>query len=151
MIKTMFLRIINSFCYGIAVTLVIYFVIMMTTDHIPLLPEYAMKFDNDVTALVVQLVLIGLMSASMAGGTVIMEIEKWSLLFQSILYFFFSSIIWILVASYCWGFGKYIQTAVSVTLSYLISYCISWMIQYKSCKKSIDEINQRLERLGQAE
>ena len=151
MIKSMLKRMVNSFCYSIAITTLLYFVMLKVANQMPMLSEYAAKFDNDVTALVVQLLLIGLMSASLAGGTVIMEIERLGLLVQSIVYFVISSAVWISVASYCWGLGKYIQSAVSLILSYSVSYAICWIIQYKTCKKNIDEINLRLKKLGQAE
>ena len=44
------------------------------------MPDYARKFDSDVKALLVQLILVGAMSAALGGGTIIMEFERLGLL-----------------------------------------------------------------------
>ena len=151
MIKNMIIRMINSFCYSIAITTVIYAIISLIFDVSPLLPEYAAMFDNDLEAALIQLVLIGIMSAVLAGGTIIMEIEKIGLITQSVIYFMVSSPVWIAVACICWGFAKYPQSAISVCISYFISYAVCWIIQYKICKKNVSDINEQLIKLGQTE
>lgn len=151
MVKSLVIKSVNSFCYSIAITTVFYAIIMGIFKQLPLLPEYEARFENDTVALLVQLVLIGVMSAVLAGGTVIMELEKLSLLAQSVLYFVISSPVWIAVACFCWGFAKYPLSAVSVCISYLVSYAICWIIQYKICKKNIDDINEKIQQLELAE
>lgn len=151
MIKNMLFRTINSFCYSIAITMIVLFIGYLITGQIPLLPEYAARFNEDTTALVVELLLVGVMSGVLAGGTVILEFERWSLLVQSIVYFVISSSVWIFVASLCWGFAKYPASAISTTVSYLASYTICWIIQYKTCKRNIDEINNKLSCMGRTQ
>lgn len=151
MIKTTITKMINSFCYSIAITAMIYTVLAFAMGHVPLLPEYANRFENDAVALLVQLLLIGVMSAVLAGGTVILELERLSLLAQSILYFVISSPVWIAVACFCWGFAKYKASAISVCVSYLVSYVICWVIQYRICKKNIEEINEKINSLSVSE
>ncbi len=144
MIKTAFKRGILSFCYSMAITTIIYFVIMRFFGYEPMLPEYAAKYTSDSLAMVVQLILIGLMSFSLAAGTVIMELKRLSLLAQSIIYFALASLVWIWVARYCWGFGKYPASTISILVSYTGSYVICWAVQYRKCKREIDEINRSL-------
>ena len=144
MIKTCLNRGVHSFCYSIAITAVIYYVIMQFFGYEPMLPEYADKFANTSLAMVVQLILIGVMSFSLAAGTVIMEFERLSLMAQSIIYYVLASVVWICVACYCWGFGKYPGSTISILVSYSISYVICWVVQYRKCKRNIEEINMSL-------
>ena len=85
------------------------------------------------------------MSAALGGGSVIMEMERLSLLAQSIIYFVLASVVWISVGCYCWCIYKYPQALASTIISYVVSYVICWVIQYKLCKKNIEEINRRLQ------
>lgn len=147
MIKTAFIRGINSFMYSIGITLTILCICFMGSNHIPLLPEFASRFDNTIEAFTVQLILIGLSSASLGAGSVVMEMERLSLLTQSIIYFIITAFVWGLVGCYCWGLHKYPLTMLGVGCSYIISYTISWLIQYRICKKSVDEINRKINEL----
>ena len=87
------------------------------------------------------------MSAALAAGTAIFELERLSLVAQSIIYFIVSSAVWIPVGCFCWGLNKYAVTVVSMSISYLFSYVICWVISYKSNKKNIQQINERLVEL----
>ncbi len=145
MLKDALIRMANSFMYAIGITTVIYFFITTGRDFVPLLPEYRERFDNDTQALLVQLMLIGCMSAALGGGSVIMEMKRLSLLAQSIIYFVLASVVWISVGCYCWCIYKYPQALASTLISYVVSYIICWAIQYKLCKKNIEEINRHLQ------
>ena len=145
MLKNAFIRGINSFMYSVGITLIalylpLYFI---DGDYLPLLPEFIARFDNATEAFVVQLILIGLSSASLGAGSVVMEMERLSLLTQSIIYLIITGFVWILVGCYCWGLHKYPVTMIGVGCSYIISYTISWIVQYRICKKSIEENNQK--------
>lgn len=145
MIKNFFVRAINSFMYAIGITTMVYFVISTFFGAQFMLPEYTGRFSSDSKAVVVQLVLIGCMSAAIGGGSVIMEIERLSLVAQSIIYFVVASPVWIFVGCYCWSMHKYKQSFVTTMASYIVSYIVCWIIQYRLCKKNIEAINKKLE------
>ncbi len=147
MVKNVLLRIINSFMYAIGITTVVYIIVIMISGQTPLLPDYARKFDSDVKALLVQLILIGAMSAALGGGTIIMEFERLGLLAQSAVYFVISLCVWLLVGNFCWCIAKYPQAFVSVIVSYTVSYIVCWVIQYRICKKNIADINKKIMEL----
>ncbi|MCM1273524.1 MAG: DUF3021 domain-containing protein [Clostridium sp.] len=147
MLKRTLVKMINSFFYAIGITTVVYFFITAGGNAVMMLPEYREKFPNDVRALVVQLILIGCMSAVLGGGTVIMELEKISLVAQSIIYFVLAAAVWFFVGCYCWSMHKYTLSFVSTTASFVVSYVICWVIQYKICKKAVDDINKKLREM----
>lgn len=151
MAKSILLRAANSFCYSIGITTVIYFIMLLVFGYVPMFPDYVLKFNDSTTALIVQLVLVGAMSASLGAGTVIMEIERLSLVVQSIIFFIFSSAVWVSVAVFCWGFGTYAPATISVSVSFVLSYVITWVIQYRICRKNVEQINEKLMSLGQSD
>lgn len=149
MIRNALVRGINSFMYSVGITATIQCVCMLLTHgkYIPLLPEFMSRFHNAIEAFAVQLILIGISSASLGAGSVVMEMERLSLLAQSLIYLIITGFVWILIGCYCWGLHKYPLTMLSVGCSYIISYAISWIIQYRLCKKSVEEINCKINEL----
>ena len=115
----------------------------------PVLPGYLAHFQSPVEAVLVQVILIGLSSAVFGAGSVIMELERISLLAQSILYFIITAVVWIFIGCFCWEIHKYPTALFSVSLSYTASYIISWMVQYKVCKRNVEKINTKLSELKQ--
>ena len=147
MIRNALIRGMNSFMYSVGITLTILCLFFVGGDYSPVLPEFASRFDNDIEAFAVQLILIGLSSASLGAGTVVMEMERLSLLAQSLIYLVIAGLVWGLVGCYCWGLHKYPLSMLGVGCSFIISYTISWIVQYRICKKSVEEINRKINEL----
>lgn len=154
MIKNSLIRGVNSFMYSIGIYLLIQIFATLITcpvnnnvEFIPVIPEFAARFANPHMAVYVQMLLIGITSAIFGAGSVIMELERLSLTVQSILYLIITMAVWIPVGCFCWGLHKYPTAMISVGLSYLIAYAISWGVQYRQCKRNIQEINRKLEEM----
>lgn len=154
MLKNSLVRGLNSFMYSVGIYLILQFVLTIVVgkvtgqaEAIPVLPEFAAHFPSPYIAVYVQTLLIGLTSAVFGAGSIIMELERLSLVMQSVLYFVVTMAVWVPVGCLCWGLHKYPGALVSVGISYLIAYFISWGIQYRQCKKNIREINQKLLQL----
>jgi hypothetical protein len=150
MLKNALVRGIHSFMYATAINVVIALImiaIVNKPDFLPLVPDYAARFESGITAFLLQTVLIGMTSAAFGAGSVILEIERWSLLKQSIIYFILTAAIWVPVSIFCWCINKYTTAFISIICSYIISYVITWIIQYTLCKKSVTKINQKLDQM----
>lgn len=150
MIKKAITRAMTSFMGAISINVILGLIIILAVDKpdfLPLVPEFAEKFSSPIVALLVEWLLIGLTSASFGFWSIIMECERISLLAQSILYFVLTTIVWLPVSIYCWNSDKYISSFIGITISYVISYIISWTIQYRLCKESIRQINQKLDEI----
>ena len=150
MIKSALKRGLNSFIYAVAINVILAFVIMAIVDQpdfVPLVPDYVAYFESKYVALLLQIILIGMTSAVFGAGSVILEVERWSLLKQSLIYFIVTTIVWVPVSMFCWRVDKYPVAGISIMLSYTFSYLVTWIIQYYMCKKSVAEINQKLEEI----
>ena len=154
MLKNSLIRGLNSFMYSVGIYLVIQMVVTLIIspmnggrEFIPVLPEFAARFSNSYMAVYVQLFLIGLTSAVFGAGSIIMELERLSILTQSVIYLLITMAVWVPIGCICWGLHKYPATMISVGLSYMLAYVISWLVQYRYCKRNIKEINEKLEEI----
>ncbi|MDD2960239.1 MAG: DUF3021 domain-containing protein [Lachnospiraceae bacterium] len=147
MVKRAIHRAVSSFHYAVTLNVVITAILLFMdgdAGFLPVLPEFAARFATPVLAMIVQWLLIGCTGAAFGGFSVLLELERWSLLKQSVIYFVLTSVVWVPVAVTCWGLGTYVSSFVSVITSYSISYAVVWIIQYRTCKHSIEQINQKL-------
>ncbi len=154
MIKKSLIRGINSFMYSVGSYLILQIVATLIAspvrgneEFIPMLPEFAARFANPYMAVYVQMFLIALTSAVFGAGSIIMELERLSLLAQSVLYLIVTMAVWVPVGCVCWGLHKYPEAMVIVGLSYMIGYSISWAVQYCQCRRNIKQINDKLEQI----
>lgn len=146
MLKQIMIRFINGFCYAIAITMVVQMFVMLATGETPMLPEFVSRFDNPISAFVSQLILIGIMSGITSAGTVVFEFKKVGLLVQSVIFLIIMLSVWIPVACIVWGFHRYITSMISTICSIVVTYIICWGIQYRLCRRDIDEINVMLKK-----
>lgn len=153
MLKNALVRGLSSFMYATAINVILALAIIAIVNEpgfVPLVPDYAAHFNSDILALLLQIVLIGLSSASFGAGSVLLEIERWSLLKQSVVYFILTTVIWVPVSIFCWGINKYPTAFVSFVISYVASYIITWSIQLSLCKKSVAKINEKLIQMNES-
>ena len=144
--KNILIRFVNGFCYSVAITMVVQLVVMTLSGDVILLPEFAAHYENDVIAFCVQLLLVGVMSGVTSAGTILFELKRPGLLWQSVLFLLVMLAVWIPTACYLWGFHKYLTSMLSSLASIIVTYGICWGIQYKLCRRDVQEINQRLNR-----
>jgi len=142
--KNALIKFINSFCYSIAIVLIVQLIVMSITGKEPMLPEYMAKFDSTLKAFAVELLLIGILSGVAGAGTEIFELKKPGLVVQSILYLLMLLAVWIPIGGFLWEIFKYPQSAITTMASMLLTYACCWIIQYKICARNIKEINSHL-------
>lgn len=144
MFKKILERFSHGFAYAVLINVIIFAVIVLTSGNIPLVPYYREHFDSDVAAMLVELLLIGFMSATVSTGTLILSSARLGLIIQSIIYFFVTFPVWVAVGCICFGLNRYLPAFISVTVSYVVTYIICWVIEYRVCKKNLEEINNKL-------
>ena len=142
--KKILIHFVNGFCYSVAITTVIEMIVMKMIGQVAMLPEFAEGFENDVVAFCVQLLLVGVMSGVTSAGTILFELKRPGLLWQSILFLLVMLAVWIPTACYLWGFHKYLTSMISSLASIIVTYGICWVVEYKLCIRDVKEINQAL-------
>lgn len=141
----------TGFVCGVAIQqfiIIIACLVVNKPDFVPLVPSYLLHFTSSSLALGISSVLIGVISAVFSGSSVIFEIEKWSFLKQGLVHFLITTVVWLPISVFLWGLMVYQQAIINVFLSFTATYAITWGIQYVSCKKTIQKINQKLGELN---
>ncbi len=144
--KKILIHFVNGFCYSVAITMCVEMLLLTVAGVQVMLPEFVAKFESETVAFGVQLLLVGVMSGVTSAGTFLFELKRPGLLVQSILFLLLMLATWIPVACYVWGFHKYLPSMISCLASIVVTYGICWGIQYKVCRRDVQEINQCLNK-----
>lgn len=101
---------------------------------------------TEINAVILQFFLSGFLGMVFAIGSVVWEIESWSILKQTVIHFCISVVVLLPVAY----LGHWMEHSVWGITSYFLIfiglYCMIWGIQYSVWKRKIQEINQKLEK-----
>lgn len=110
----------------------------------PVVEELEKSCRSEVNAVVVQTIFCGIMGFGISVGTIIWEVEHWSLMKQTILHFLLTSLC-ILPIAY---FMHWMTHSISGVLSYFGIffgfYIIIWLAQYLSLKKKVKAMNHKI-------
>lgn len=123
----------------------------MGKDGLPLVPSYRAHFPSDTAALGVHVLLTGVIGAAFGGLSVLFEIERWSLLKQGVLHFVLTAAVWVPLAVFLWGLDRYPAAVPATLLSFALTYGVTWWLNYRQCRKSVRQINEKLKELREEE
>lgn len=146
-------RSLSGFVCGVAIQqfiIIISCLVVNRPDFVPLVPSFLEYFTSSSLALGISSVLIGIISAVFSGGSVIFEVEKWSFFKQGLIHFIMTTLVWFPISIFLWGMMRYEQAIINIFLSFTATYAVTWGIQYVLCKKSIQQINEKLSELNQS-
>lgn len=149
--KKILSRFVHGFCYALSINVIIFFIMSLAGGGVQFVPGYAEKFASREAAVLTELVLIGIASGSLSAGTAIMELERLSLLVQSLIYYVICAAVWAGVGCFCWGMNRYPAAFITISVSYTASYAVCWIIQYRLTRKNVREINEKLARMNEEE
>jgi hypothetical protein len=127
-------------CLGYIITIGIS-ALLATGKYYPCVPALADAFGNELSAVIFQAALCGILGAAFAAASVIWEMEKWSLAKQTGIYFLVASFAMLPIAYFAhWmehslaGFMLYFGIFVTI-------FVIAWVIQYLVWKNKIKCLN----------
>ena len=133
-----------GFPLGIAIGFIItVFISICAGDGLfyPVTPELIETMGNELNAVVLQTALCGIMGSGFAAASVIWDMDSWSLVKQSGIYFAIACIVMFPI-SY---FTNWMKHSVAGILSYvgifIGIFILAWMIQYFSWKSKIKKMN----------
>jgi hypothetical protein len=110
----------------------------------PCVPSLVDEFGSEISAVVFQAVLCGLLGVSFAVASLIWEKENWSIVKQTGIYFLIVSITMFPIAY----FAHWMERSISGFLVYLgifvVIFVFIWVFQYCIWKKEIKGINKKM-------
>lgn len=119
--------------------------------YAPCVPELAAIMGNEIRAVILQAFLCGLLGAGCAAGSVIWEIENWSIVKQTGIYFTIISVI-MLPAAY---FSYWMEHSIVGFFSYLglfaLIFVFLWIVQFVIGKHNVRKMNENLHNVKDGE
>lgn len=112
--------------------------------YFPIAPAFASLFSNDITPIVLQLILVGLIGATFAGSSILFEIESWSFFKQGFWHLAITSAVLIPVCILCWRPVDF-TSALALIISWLFIYGCTWLSQYLAWRHRIRKLNARIQ------
>ena len=134
-----------GFPIGIAIGFVITIIISICIGKgafYPVRPELSETMGSELNAVILQTALCGIMGSGFAMASVIWELDSWSLIKQSGIYFLIISVIMLPIAY----IANWMEHSVAGILSYagifVAIFIVVWLIQYFIWKIKIKKMNE---------
>lgn len=104
---------------------------------------------NETTAVIVQMICSLLVGAIGGGSSVIWEIEKWSLLKQTLVHFAVIAVPYYGISYVMNWLPHYLYGALGYSGSFILVYVVMWCSIYFSIRAKIKKMNKQLQEMQQ--
>ena len=115
-------------------------------SYYPCVPSLIERFGNEVTAIIIQTALSAVLGAGFAGSSIIWEMDEWSLLKQTSIYFGIVSVLMMTIAYIC----EWMEHSVKGILSYfgifVAIFIAVWIVQYLIWKVRVSRIKEKIQK-----
>ncbi len=148
--KKIILRSILGFPVGIAIGYLITIFISLgwaNGFYTPCVPELIFVMGNEINAVILQAFLCGLLGTGFAASSVIWEIENWSIIKQSGIYFLITSVIMLPIAYLSYWMEHSIIGFFSYFGIFVLIFAFIWMIQFVIGKHNVRKMNENLHNI----
>lgn len=109
-------------------------------------PQLAQQTGSEISAVVLQYVLSGVLGAACAAGSVVWEMNDWSLLKRTVIHFIILTASMFPIAWFAWWMPR---TPLGIALYigiFAAMYAIIFVVQYLFWKKKINNINAGIQK-----
>ncbi len=148
--KKIVLRSVLGFPIGIAIG---YLITIFTSfvwakgSYAPCVPELISAMGNEINAVVLQALLCGLLGTGFAASSVIWEMENWSIVKQTGIYFLIVSVIMLPIAYFSYWMEHSIAGFFSYFGIFLSIFAFFWLIQFAIGKHNVRKMNENLHNI----
>ncbi len=145
--KKIVLRSILGFPIGIAIGYLITIFISLgwaNGYYTPCVPELISTMGNEINAVVLQALLCGLLGTGFAVSSVIWEIENWSIIKQTGIYFIIISVIMLPIAYFSYWMEHSIVGFFSYFGIFILIFVFIWIIRFVIGKHNVRKMNEKL-------
>lgn len=134
-----------SYCICATATLIVHLICTLCGASSMCVPAFIARVGDEMTATLLQPLLIALIGFAFGAGSILFEIERWSFLLQGAVHFAVTGAVWIGVEMVC--FAPITPPAVvSFALSSAAAYAITWGAQYFAWRAQVRRLNKQIHR-----
>lgn len=112
--------------------------------YAPCVPEFISVMGNEINAVILQAVLCGISGAGAAAGSVIWEIDSWSLVKQTGIYFSIISVIMLPIAYFAYWMKHSVAGFLIYFGIFILIFAIIWIVQFIIGKHNVKKMNEKL-------
>ena len=139
-----------SFPIGVGVSQLVNILISLGLGHggyLSVLPDFAARFPNEITAVIVQALLMGLLSSTFAASSVFFSVDKWSFLRQCATHFAVTAAVWLPVVWLVWTprTSPAVESLVAVSVNLVAVYAVTWGAQVAVNRRTAKAINEKIQ------
>ena len=150
MFKTAMKRGALSFPIGIGLSQLVNILISLGLGHggyLSVLPDFAARFPNELTAVIVQALLTGVLSFTFAASSVFFSVDRWSFLRQCAAHFAVTAAVWLPVVWLVWipRTSPAFRSLVIVSINFVLVYAITWGAQVAVNRRTAKAINEKIQ------
>ncbi len=148
--KQIFKRCLSGVMSGIAIGYIISIIsslIYGDGNYYPCVPSFVQQVGNTINAVLIQTIFCGIIGAISSGASIIWDLEKWSLLKQTLIYLIVELITVIPIAYYLhWVNGSVKETFIFVFI-FVFIFMIIWYAIFLYNKIKFNQINKKIKKL----
>lgn len=145
--KKIVLRGIFGFPVGVALGYFITIFISLSLAngyYTPYVPELAFATGSEIGAVVLQALLCGLLGSVFAAGSVIWEIETWSIMKQTGIYFILISVTMLPIAYVLYWMQHSVAGVLGYFGAFVLIFALVWVMQFLIGKHNVRKMNENL-------
>ena len=110
----------------------------------PCVPELISMMGSEIRAVIVQSVFSGILGAGFAASSVIWEIDHWSLVKQTGIYFAIASLLMLPIAYLAYWMEHSVVGFLSYFGIFILIFAMIWAIQFAIGKYNVKKMNEKL-------
>lgn len=110
----------------------------------PCVPELVDSVGTEISAVILQTVLCGLVGAAFGAASVVWEIESWSIAKQTGIYFLVAALVMMPVAYFSYWMEHSVKGFLSYFVFFTAIFIVIWLVQYVSMRRDVKKMNDRL-------
>lgn len=112
--------------------------------YAPCAPALISMMGNEIKAVMLQAFLSGVIGTGFAAGSIVWDIEEWSIIKQSSVYFFLNALI-MMPSAYCMYWMEHsVSGMISYIADFALIYMIIWAILYGAGRYNVKKMNEGL-------
>jgi hypothetical protein len=115
-------------------------------QYIAAMPQLMRWFNNEISAVIMQYVLVGAIGVVFAESAMVFNIESWSFLKKCIVHFGISIVFYIPFVYLCY-MPQNLKSVIIMLINFIFTYALTWFIQYKVNCKDVKQINERIQEV----
>ncbi len=112
--------------------------------YLPCVPELISIMGNEINAVILQTILCGILGTGFAASSVIWEIDNWSIVKQTGIYFSIISVIMLPIAYFAYWMEHSVIGFLIYFGGFVLIFAAIWIIQFSIGRYNVRKMNEKL-------